>query len=156
RGIADLFDLAPASERLYFESFWRPTQEIRKGKERRWSLINQQDNLALVALYSLATDLNRVGGEWGHFKESRNQLEHGILLVRRNDVVNTGNQSIVDLGGLDIVSAAEFTNRTFRMLQFTTSAIFSFAFCVRNEGLKSLGQKGQPVRLDKKPGVGKP
>jgi tetratricopeptide (TPR) repeat protein len=155
RGIADLFGLAPGSETLYFESFWRPTRERTKGEERRWGLINRQENLALVALYSLATDLNRAGGEWGHFKKDRNQLEHGLLLVRKGDAAGIGGSSLVDLVGVDTIDATEFTERTFRMLQFTVSAVFSFAFCVRLEGQKSLGLEGQAVCLDKKTDVGK-
>jgi len=155
RGIANLFNLAPESEALYFESFWRPVSERNKGEERRWGLINQQENIALVALYSLATDLNRAGGEWSHFKEDRNRLEHGLLLVLNNDAANMGNEGRADLSGIDSVSAAEFVERTFRMLQFTVSAVFSFTFCVRIEGLKSLKVTGQPILLDKKAGVGK-
>jgi tetratricopeptide (TPR) repeat protein len=156
RGIADLFKLAPTPEALYFESFWRPVRERKKGDERRWGLINRQENPALVALFSLATDLNRAGGEWGQFKEDRNQLEHGLFLVRKNNAASIGSSGIVDLAGVDTVSATEFTERTFRMLQFTVSAVFSFAFCARIQGVKKLDLEGLNVWLDKKTGVGKP
>jgi hypothetical protein len=156
RGIANLFGLAPASEALYFESFWRPVNERKKGEERRWKLINQQENLALVALYSLTTDLNRIGGEWGHFKEDRNHLEHGIFLVRKDRTVNSENGSVIDLASVKAVSTSEFAEHTLQMLQFTVSAIFSFAFCVRIEGLKKLGPGGLTITFDKKTEVGKP
>jgi hypothetical protein len=157
RGVATLFGLAPVSEALYFESFWRPASERKKGEERRWELINRQENFALVALYSLATDLNNnTGGEWGHFKEDRNQLEHGIFLLRKNEAAGLGDINLVDLAGVKTVGTAEFAERTFRMLQFTVSAIFSFAFCVRIEGLKKLGSGGLTVTLDKKIDIGKP
>lgn len=156
RGIANLFGLAPTSEALYFESFWRPVNERKKGEERRWTLINQQENLAFVALYSLATDLNRIGGEWGHFKEDRNHLEHGIFLVRKERTINSEGVGVVDLASVNTVSASEFAERTLQMLQFTVSAIFSFAFCVRIEGLKKLGLGGLTITFDKKTEVGKP
>ena len=156
RGVANLFDLASSNEALYFESFWKPSSESKKREERRWEIINRQENRALVALYSLATDLNRAGGEWGHFKEYRNQLEHGIFLLRKNEAVGLGDRNLVDLADVKTVEAAEFAECTFRMLQFTVSAIFSFAFCVRIEGLKRLGSEGLTVNLDKKIDIGKP
>ena len=155
RGIANLFGLAPVTETLYFESFWRPTNERKKGEERRWQLINEQHNHGLVALFSLATDLNRVGGEWSHYKENRNQLEHGIFLIRENEGEGAQQGNLVDLEGLKTVSVAEFIEANLRMLQFTASAIFSFAFCVRIEGLKAHNPKGAQVVLGKKVDIGK-
>lgn len=155
RGIANLFNLASVSETLYFESFWRPTNEKKKGDERRWQLINEQHNPGLVALYSLATDLNRVGGEWSHYKDNRNQLEHGIFLIRENEDEGVQHENLVDLKNLKMVSAAEFIEANLQMLQFTASAIFSFAFCVRIEGGRARDSKGTPIVLAKKNDVGK-
>ena len=155
RGVANLFNLAPPSETLYFESFWRPASERKRGEERRWQIINDQHNPGLVALYSLATDLNRIGGEWSQYKEDRNQLEHGIFLIRQNEHEGAEHRNLVNLPDLKTVSVREFEEANLRMLQFTASAIFSFAFCVRIEGLKIHDPKGAPVVLGKKVHIGK-
>ena len=155
RGIAKLFNLATANESLSFESFWRPASERKKGEERRWQLINAQHNPGLVALYSLATDLNRVGGEWSHYKEDRNQLEHGIFLIRKNGGEDAQHGNLAEPEDWKMVNVSEFIEANRRMLQFTASAIFSFAFCVRIEGLRAVDSKGAPIVLAKKSDVGK-
>lgn len=149
QGVSELYALAEPEEALYFESFWRPAHQRNKGEER-WTKINQQNNWGLVALYSIATDLNTKGGEWGFFKKHRNSLEHGLLVL-------TG-----DSGGvpalarperilLEELTFAAFAEQTLYMLQLTASAIFSFVFCARAEGVRSLGE-GPAIRLtmDKK------
>ncbi len=150
QGLNELYSLAKPSEELYFESFWRPRDQQKQGKEERWDLINQQDNMGLVALYSLATDLNRVGGEWGFFKESRNALEHGLLVVLSDDRTELPSIAIPERISFETVSIEEFRRRALHMLQFTVSAIFSFVFCVRTEGLCQRQRPATTVTLSKK------
>ena len=150
QGLNELYNLASPRESLSFESFWRPRNQQRQGKEERWDIINSQDNIALVALYSLATDLNRVRGEFGFFKEYRNDLEHGLLILTDNDQVNLPVLAHPDRIAFRSVPVAEFRRRTLDMLQFTASAIFSFVFCVRTEGLRSRSEPGIPFHFGKK------
>jgi tetratricopeptide (TPR) repeat protein len=150
QGLSELYSLANSSEVLYFESFWRPRDQQKRGKEERWDLINQQENIGLVALYSLATDLNRIGGEWGFFKESRNDLEHGLLVLLSDDSKELPSPAIPKRIAFETVSIEEFRRRTLHMLQFTRSAIFSFVFCVRNERIRQRQGPAITVTLSKK------
>ncbi len=138
QGLSELFELAAPEEALYFESFWRPANQRNKGEER-WTKINQQNNWGLVALYSIATDLNAKAGEWGFFKKHRNSLEHGLLvLVDESGVVPAlARPERIQLEEVPLVTFAE---HALHMLQLTASAIFSFVFCVRAEGVRNLGE----------------
>jgi len=149
QGLSELYGLAGAEEALYFESFWRPPHQRSKGEER-WTKINQQNNWGLVALYSIATDLNMKGGEWGFFKKHRNSLEHG-LLVLTSEAGSVPALACPERIILEELTFAAFAEQALHMLQLTASAIFSFAFCVRAEGVRNLGD-GPAIRLtmDKK------
>ncbi|MGE0640921.1 MAG: LA2681 family HEPN domain-containing protein [Thermoanaerobaculia bacterium] len=144
QGLSELFELAAPEEALYFESFWRPVNQRNKGEER-WTKINQQNNWGLVALYSIATDLNAKAGEWGFFKKHRNSLEHGLLvLVDESGVVPALARPERIL--LEQVPLVTFAEHALHMLQLTASAIFSFVFCVRAEGVRNLGE-GPAIQL---------
>lgn len=145
-GINELYDLTSPGEELHFESFWRPLNQKRARRETRWDRINAQRNRGLVALYSIATDLNRRNGQWGFFKEYRNHLEHGLLIVLAGESgppEGATPQAIV----VKKVSLARFRSQALLMLQLTASAIFSFVFCVREEGRRSV-PTGPSVRLE--------
>ncbi len=137
QGLNELFSFAEPEEKLYFESFWR-----KNGKQgtKRWELINSQNNTSLVALFSLATDLNANKGEWGFFKEYRNRMEHGLLVLLKDGSENLPAYISPERIQCTAVSIGEFKKHTMQMLQFTRSAIFSFAFCVRIEGQKKLSE----------------
>lgn len=149
QGLKELYELADPSEALSFESFWRPQDQRKQGNEIRWRIINEQHNMGLVALYSLATDLNRVRGEWGHFKEFRNDLEHGLFVLLREKIELSPAVTPLRIP-FKTMATVEFRERTLQMLHFTASAIFSFAFCVRNEGARPGPEKAIAVELDKK------
>jgi tetratricopeptide (TPR) repeat protein len=150
QGLKELYELADPKEALSFESFWRPQDQRKQGNEIRWRRINEQHNMGLVALYSLATDLNRVRGEWGHFKEFRNDLEHGLFVLLERE----GAELSPDTTPLRIpfksMATREFRDRALQMLHFTASAIFSFAFCVRDEGRRVVCDRAVTVERGKK------
>lgn len=153
QGLSELYELAGPEEALYFESFWRPAHQRNKGEER-WAKINEQNNWGLVALYSIATDLNAKGGQWGFFKKHRNSLEHGLLVLtaERSGVSALARPERISLEEL---TCAAFAEQTLHMLQLTASAIFSFVFCVRAEGVRNLGD-GPAIRLTmEKKAIGK-
>lgn len=155
QGLNELYSFADIDEPLYFEKFWHPRNE--KGEER-WKLINSQTNTSLVALYSLATDLNDRKGKWKFFKVYRNLMEHGLLVLLEDDHQQLSEQLESERIQTDTVSVAEFREHALQMLQFTRSAIFGFTFCVREEGLKIVNNNNQEdilsIQLDKKP-IGK-
>lgn len=150
QGLNELYDLAEPSEALYFESFWRPRDQQKKGVEDRWRRINEKKNMGLVALYSLATDLNRVRGEWKHFKEFRNDLEHGLLVLLPEGQDALPHETVPSKIPYKSMSTEEFRERALQMLQFTASAIFSFAYCVREEGAQAIPKNAITIELDKK------
>ena len=151
QGLSELYELADPNESLYFESFWRPQDQKRKGDEKRWDKINQQKNLGLVALYSIATDLNRQSGQWGFFKDYRNLLEHGLLVLRLSDTEPLLQNTVPKRMRYETVTVDVFKTQTLQMLQLTASAIFSFVFCVREEGIKVLSDRpSHNIQLNKK------
>ena len=90
------------------------------------------------------------GGEWGFFKKHRNSLEHG-LLVLTSEAGSVPALACPERIILEELTFAAFAEQALHMLQLTASAIFSFAFCVRAEGVRNLGD-GPAIRLtmDKK------
>jgi tetratricopeptide (TPR) repeat protein len=149
-GLSELYGLAEADEPLPFESFWRPRDQRQKG-EPRWTKLNQQHNWGLVALYSIATDLNSKKGQWGFFKKHRNSLEHGLLVLLERGAQDVPAIARPERVTLETLPMATFRAHTLHMLQLTASAIFSFVFCVREEGLRALSSTpGLQVTVDKK------
>ncbi len=142
QGLNELFSFAELNETLYFESFWRIREK--KGAER-WELINSQTNTSLVALFSLATDLNSKNGEWGFFKKYRNLMEHGLLVLLQDGHSKLSEDLSPERVQFETVPISEFEKHTLQMLQFTRSAIFSFAFCVRIEGQKKLKENKKEI-----------
>lgn len=141
QGLNELYGFAEPTEALYFESFWRPRRR-KNDSDSRWEHLNLQDNMGLVALYSLATDLNRGKGEWGHFKETRNALEHGVLVLVDDSSPALGQLVVPQRISLSQEPLSIFASKTLHMLQFVASAIFSFVFVVRTEGGRTLAEVG--------------
>lgn len=106
----------------------------------------------LVALYTITTDLNSTKGEWGDLKIWRNAIEHRILVIIEENTYSSDPLQVIDeqTRGDIKVSKEEFFSRTLHFLQITRSAIFSFAFCVRTEGLKASPEGGIPFTLTEK------
>lgn len=112
QGICQFFSLDKSkNEAIYFTSFW-------KARDKRYEQLNAIKNIHLVGLYSIASDLSKADGEFGFYKEYRNRLEHDVLLIS---------------DGGDSVPLEQFKVDTLHLLQLCRAAIFSFAFCVRNE-----------------------
>jgi tetratricopeptide (TPR) repeat protein len=133
-GVCDLFGLRSLNEEVYFERFWKSPKA-----PDRWKRINEIQNLPLVALYSIATDLNARSGEWGEFKAWRNGLEHELFIVAdRPDLARQFQDLFGEGRSIPIVSLDDFIEHTLHLLQLTASAIFCFIYCVRVEGAKAL------------------
>lgn len=143
-GVCELYDIADNQENLHLESFWRPT--ARKGKaSTRWDkLTARSKNPSLVALYSQATDLGS-DGEWAIFKNWRNDLEHRFLILTDEPTPPDILKARQGTFHTRCVTIKEFRERALQLMQFTRSAIFNFAFCVRHETRAT--QEGPSVTL---------
>ena len=129
--ICELFDFYPPNKSVSFQSFWQLDRDNRRSK------LESENNLALLALYSIATDLNdRKDGEWAFYKQWRNDLEHKFVIVCNSD--NTNQSSSLDKLENDVVfiNEAEFIDHLKRLLQITRSAIFSFSYAVKQKTIK--------------------
>jgi hypothetical protein len=108
--ICELLDLYPPNGKVYFQSFWQLDKENRREK------FNSLKSPGLLALYSIATDLNdKKGGEWSFLKQLRNDLEHEFVVVHK-----TENPS-------DIYKSYDFIKTLFsskRMTSLSTLSVF--------------------------------
>ncbi|ACE83393.1 LA2681 family HEPN domain-containing protein [Cellvibrio japonicus] len=127
--ICDLYDVHPPNGNVYFQSFWQLDREDRREK------FEEIKTPGLLALYSLATDLNeRKDGELAFFKQWRNDLEHKFLVIHQSATPADlyGSYNLKDK--IIMISEDDFVSHLEHLLQITRSAIFSFVFCVREKG----------------------
>ncbi|MFC3902810.1 hypothetical protein SAMN05421749_10979 [Acinetobacter marinus] len=144
-GVA-IFDLLKLkrekNEMIYFHSFWKKTPE-------RFNLFQNIQNYGLIALYSIANDLNSTKtdqGELSFYKKWRNLLEHDFMIIHTN-------KSPEDLYGsykgftkqITFVNENDFIESLTHVLQLTRSAIFSFVFAVREHAKQNSPDKGQII-----------
>ena len=132
QGILYLFDLEKSNnENVYFENFWRNS----KAPNGRWEKINKVQNIHLTALHSIACDLSSHNGEFNFYKQWRNQLEHDVFsLIPKN----SNEQEILEANLFsETITIEEFEDKAFHLLQLVRASIFSFAFCCREEFVKS-------------------
>jgi hypothetical protein len=148
-GVCELYDVADPTEKLYFESFWRP--KATKGKASiRWdTLAAKSRNPGLVALYSQATDVQSQG-EWSVFKAWRNDLEHRFLILTDDDSREDLLRAREGTFATRCITCSEFATRTLYLLQFTRSAIFNFTYCARHETRAGADKPGITLTLHHK------
>ncbi|WP_250655792.1 LA2681 family HEPN domain-containing protein [Alkalimarinus coralli] len=129
--ICELFNLYPPNGKVYFQSFW----QLDRGSRRE--LFNHNKSPGLLALYSIATDLNeRKEGEWSFLKQLRNDLEHEFVVVHKSDNPSDIYESYEFMDSIVFIQEDDFIEYLRRILQLTRSAIFSFVFTVRDKALK--------------------
>ena len=101
----------------------------------------------MLALYTQATDLNNLNGEWSFFKSWRNALEHSqISLLTDNEIAGDIFNIYKNNPDLLVVDELYFQSKTKQMLQFTRSAIFNFVFLIRNEAKKMKPKDGDTIK----------
>jgi len=111
---------------IYFERFW-------EDKNRKEVLDNQK-NIHLNALSSIANDLNSKRGELKHFKNWRNKIEHNLLILQEKTKLNIDVFNILDDKEFVVaVDIEDFREKTIHLLQLTRAAVLSFVYCVRLE-----------------------
>ncbi len=118
-GILILFGIDKDRRMSYFEDVF----DIYKDK------LEEINNIHLTALYSLSLDLNRGNGSLKHFKDKRNEMEHGYLAVHNENGI---------IPEITSISDAELKQFTFEVLQLARAAIFSFVFLIRTETIYPL------------------
>jgi len=128
--ICQLCDLYPPNGNVYFQSFWQLDRDNRRGK------FNKHKNPGLLALYSIATDLNdKKHGEWSFLKNWRNNLEHEFVVVYKSETPSDIYNSYGFMKDMIFIKEEEFIEHLKRLLQLTRSAIFSFVFTVRDKAM---------------------
>lgn len=128
--ICQLFDLYPPNGRVYFQSFWQLDHDNRREK------FNKHKNPGLLALYSIATDLNeKKDGEWSFFKQWRNDLEHKFVVIHKSEMPSDIYNSYEFMDDMVFIKEEDFIEHLERLLQLTRSAIFSFVFAVRDKAI---------------------
>ncbi len=148
-GVCELYDVADPTEKLYFESFWRPKAAKGKASARWDTLAAKSKNPGLVALYSQATDVQSQG-EWSIFKAWRNDLEHRFLILTNDDSREDLLHAREGTFATRCITCSEFTMRTLHLLQFTRSAIFNFTYCARHETRAGADKAGITLTLQHK------
>ena len=135
--ICELYKVYPANGNVSFQSFWQLDSNDRREK------FEKNKTAGLLALYSIATDLNdRKGGELAFFKTWRNDLEHKFVVIHKNEKPSDIYSSYAFMDGMVFIQEVEFRQHLKQLLQLTRSAIFSFVFMVREEALKNKDEKG--------------
>ena len=125
--ICDLYQVHPGGN-IYFQNFW---QLDRPGRRDLFEGIKTP---GLMALYSLATDLNeRKDGELAFYKQWRNEFEHKFVVIHSEGKPIDVYESFQVNKEIVFISEADFVDHLEQLLQITRSAIFSFVFCVREE-----------------------
>lgn len=129
--ICELYGLYPAKDgHVYFQNMWRLDSDGRRDK------FEAVKNPGLLALYSTATDLNEnKDGEWAFYKSWRNDLEHKFVVVHKGEKPSDVYASHKFMRDLIFIREPDFIWHFGQLLQLTRSAIFSFAFSVRERGL---------------------
>lgn len=143
-GICSLYEIENKNN-IYFHNFWRLDQDNNRDK------FNSIRNPGLLALYSIATDLNNhKEGEWSYFREWRNALEHGMFIILSKEEEFADPYNSLEVGDNIVkVTVENFIVFLKELLQLTRSAIFSFVFCVRAHGLQQ-NEVGVTITLDRK------
>lgn len=139
--ICELYDLYPSKKNksVSFQNFWRLNQGDRRQK------FEKVKTPGLLALYSIATDLNkRKDGEWSFLKEWRNDLEHEFIVVHTTDTPSDIYNSYKLFKDLKFIQESDFVMHLEQLLQITRSAIFSFVFSVRET---AMAEKEKPNAL---------
>lgn len=125
--ICDLYSVHPGGN-IYFHNFWR------LDKPDRRELFESIKTPGLIALYSLATDLNKhKDGELAFYKDWRNNFEHKFVVLYAGDRPVDVYGSFEASKDIELIQEAEFVGHLEQLLQITRSAIFSFVFCVREK-----------------------
>ena len=139
--ICELYKVKPKKS-IYFHTFWQLNEDGRCDK------FESIKNPGLLALYSIATDLNKEG-EWFCFKKWRNALEHGFLIVTEQTEFRDPYKTINFFENIEVICLNDFQDFLEQLLQLTRSSIFSFVFSVRHLALQNNSTSGVTCKLNR-------
>ena len=130
--ICDLYNLYPKNNIVYFQNFWQLDKDNRREKFERIK------TPGLLALYSIATDLNnRKDGELAFFKDWKNDLEHKFVVIHKNEIPIDDYDTYSFFEDILFIQESELIENLKILLQLTRSAIFSFVYMVREDALQN-------------------
>lgn len=128
--ICELYSLHPKNRHIYFNNMWRLDLD---GRREKFEAVK---NAGLLALYSIATDLNEEkDGEWSFYKGWRDAMEHKFVVVYTGEAPPDDQMPYNFMKDVVFIREEEFVAHFERLLQLTRSAIFSFVFSVREHAL---------------------
>ena len=139
RGLYLFYTDEPTKD-IYFDTIWENCPELQSN-------VNEQGNIHLCALYSIALDLRHGVGELVGLREIRNRLEHEFVVLKQFVPNPNDDGNIRDDGFKYEMSFRDFQERTLHLLQLTRAAIFSFAYSCRfknflpSENVAATGQE---------------
>lgn len=123
---------------VYFPTFWRLDIPEKLDNFR------SHNNAGLIALYSIACDLNHnLQGELNFYKQWRNALEHSFVFIYKGTKPNETQSAINYYGEPEFISEDEFVESAKHVLQLTRSAIFSFVYAVRIKAEKDTPKEAE-------------
>ncbi|GKX51913.1 LA2681 family HEPN domain-containing protein [Budvicia aquatica] len=129
--VCELYNIYPNQKNkiVYFHNFWKLDLNSRRDD------FEKIKSPSLLALYSIATDLENKSGELSFYKEWRNGLEHKFLVVHQGDKPSDLYDSYSLIENIIFINETEFRVHFENLIQITRSAIFSFVFAVRDKGM---------------------
>ena len=128
--ICKLFDLSKPNDNISFHTFWK-----RDNKPERWKKIKAIENPFIIALYTLATDLNQ-NGQLKYYKDWRNDLEHNVMILSNSEKNESFYFKKEDSNPIyKYVKVSQFIISTEHLLHLSASAIMYFVYAVRHVGL---------------------
>ncbi len=139
--LCDMFDMPSTPKRIYFDKLWLLPRKMQTDSVKyRWPKMNSMARFPLIGLFSLATDLDHDSGEWSHFRDWRNALEHrGLFIVSSSGDTDTEKYELNKY--FQVVSITEMVEQCLRLLQATAGAIMNFALCVKHNSKWQLDQQ---------------
>lgn len=143
--ICELYDVWLKENKVSFHNFFRLNHNDRR------ELFESIKNPGLLALYSIATDLNQhQNGELSFYKDLRNALEHSFLTIKDDQNECDPFKTYELSNNLIMINKNHFEEYVSLMLQITRSAIFSFVFSVRHKGQKKSIKTEATIVIGKK------
>ena len=135
--VCEFYDIYPTRKDKkvdvdFHNNLWRLKND--EARREQFELIK---NPGLLALYSIATDLNEhKDGEWAFFKEYRNNLEHNFVVIHESETPSDTYDSHEFLDETKFIKESDFIQHLEQLLQLTRSAVFSFVFMVRGKSFE--------------------
>ena len=142
----DLFEMPSPLKRVYYDTLWKlPKKQQTDSATYRWPELKSMERFPLIGLFSLATELDHASGEWSHFKEWRNALEHRGLYIADTSNSEIENHELKKY--FQIVTEKDMQEQCLRLLQVTAGALINFSLCVKHASKWRLKNREHEINL---------